>query len=143
MSFRGETSCYLYEVNNISLLEQPSERKTFYSNTFSSNREREVVIWTGPSQKSGPAQRPWGQRGICHRTEAKPKFQGRKASMAVAECKCVSAGGGDVAGAQHTARRAVRSQNRAARCRATDTLIGSLYCISEVITQRANSSRLS
>lgn len=77
MSFRGETSCYLYEVNNISLLEQPSERKTFFSNTFSSkNREREVGIWTGPSQKAGPARRPWGQRGICIE-EAKNQISGK------------------------------------------------------------------
>lgn len=45
----------------------------------------------------------------------KTRFQERQSSMAGSECKCVSARG-DVAGAQHTARRAVRSQNRAARC---------------------------
>lgn len=73
----------------------------------------------------------------------KTKFQERQASMAGAECKCVSVGGGDVAGAQHTARGAVRSQNRAAHCWATDTLIRSLYCIREVITQKANLSCLS
>lgn len=74
MSFRGETSCYLYEVNNISLLEQPSERKTFFSNTFSSkNREREVGIWTGPSQKAGS--KTLGAERNLHRRGQKPDFR--------------------------------------------------------------------